>query len=1044
MKPAASKPDFISLEHRVLDFWNEIRVLDRLREIRKDAPPFRFVDGPITANNPMGVHHAWGRTLKDVFIRYKTRNGHSCRFQNGFDCQGLWVEVEVEKALGFRGKPDIEAYGLDRFAEACKGRVEKFAKVISDQSIRLGQMMDWDHSYYTHTDENILGIWHFLKKCSANGWLYRSHLPMPWCPRCGTSLSEHEMAGSYKEMEHQSIFAQVPIVGDPSRRLLLWTTTPWTLPANVAAAVHPDLDYVEVSAPELPWKLVLGKENLKALGTIRGKIERTFKGAELVGLRYETFFPDFAAQKGVEHRVVGWTEVLAAEGTGIVHIAPGCGLEDFELGKTEGLVQIAPVDESGNFLAGFGELTGKNASAVAQEVADALQASGKLLRTEMYRHNYPHCWRCKGELIFRLVGEWFISAKEIRPRMIDAARTVKWKPEHVGKRMENWLENMGDWCISRKRYWGLPLPFFVCGCGKTEVIGSREELRARAIDPAKVDALPELHRPWIDEISIRCSACNEVVPRVVEVGDCWLDAGIVPYSTQGAFTNPEEWKRQFPVEWVCEMQEQVRLWFYSMLFMGVTISDCSPYEQVLAYERVISEEGTKFSKTGYMIHFDEAVEKMGADVMRYLFCGQPVTSELRFGYGTAEIAWRKLASLWNIYAFFVTYALVDDPKDIVDPKVDELGITDRWLLARTARFVSESTGRYEEQSTAGVVREFEEFAEDVSNWYVRVSRRRFWRKGEEADKRAAYGVLYRALKSAAQVMSPIIPFFAEEIWQNVVRSIEPAERESIHCSDWTEIPASWGDEGLLARTAEIRKAISLALELREKAGLRVRQPLPKMYVLAPGKAEAFREQASLVQSELNVKAIEVVEAASSFRGTRLALDFKKAGPVLKGQANAVKAWLEGLDVAACLPLVAKLDAGEPLRAPGIDVDLPGEIFVRKETTLAGYAEASDGPLTVALDTSSTPELVREGLARDLVRLVQTLRKEAGLEITDRIELALAIDAAEMRQALDEHRAWIEEEVLATKLIEGALDGATGSADWTIQGHEVKAGIRKAV
>ncbi|MFA6004655.1 MAG: class I tRNA ligase family protein, partial [Elusimicrobiota bacterium] len=616
MKPAAAMPRLTEIDKRMLQFWKEHDSFEKLRTLRRDRPPFRFVDGPITANNPMGVHHAWGRTLKDAFIRYKAMRGFSCRYQNGFDCQGLWVEVEVEKEIGCKGKPDIERYGIDKFSRKCRERVDRFSRIQAEQSVRLGQWMDWDNSYYTHTDTNILGIWHFLKLCHKNGWLTQKALPMPWCPRCGTSLSEHEMSGSHQDLKHLSVFVHLPLQDDPKRRLLLWTTTPWTLSANTAAAVNPELQYAEVSSPQWDHTLILCKDAIDKIKAFTPKVLRVFSGSELVGLRFETFFPEFEAQKDVVHKVVAWSQVDAKEGSGIVHIAPGCGREDHELGQEQGLRQICPVDDNGNFLSGFGWLTGRNASSVADDVAGALEKAGKLLKSEMYTHSYPVCWRCKSEIIFRLVNEWFIRSEEIKPRLIQAAQAVNWMPDYIGKRMEDWLQNMGDWCISRKRFWGLPLPFYICkDCGEFTVVGSREELKKLAVDPAKVDALPELHKPWIDGVDIRCPKCTQPVTRVVEVGDCWLDAGIVPYSTTGYFQDRAAWEKQYPIEWVCEMREQVRLWFYSMLFMGVTISGRAPYEKVLSYERVISEEGTKFSKTGYMIHFDEAVEKLGGDAM---------------------------------------------------------------------------------------------------------------------------------------------------------------------------------------------------------------------------------------------------------------------------------------------------------------------------------------------------------------------------------------------------------------------------------------------
>jgi isoleucyl-tRNA synthetase len=1043
MKRVPTPPDFVAREHEVLDFWKDNRSFEALRQKLRDKPLFRFVDGPITANNPMGVHHAWGRTLKDVFIRYKAMTGHNCRFQNGFDCQGLWVEVEVEKALGFDGKKDIEEFGLDRFSEACNERVETFAKVITDQSIRLGQWMDWDNSYYTHSDLNITSIWHFLKVCADNGWLYKKGLPMPWCPRCGTSLSEHEMAGSHAETEHLSIYGRVPLKDRPDTRLLIWTTTPWTLAANTAAAVNPDLSYVEVSSPDWDHTLILAKDALGVLKEFPGEILREFPGRELVGLRFETFFPDLDAQKAVDHRIVAWDLVGGEEGSGIVHMAPGCGREDFEVGTEQGLAVVVPVDDNGVFVDGFGFLTGKVADQVPEEVAAALDAAGKLLKTEMYSHSYPHCWRCKGELIFRLVEEWFIRSDDIRPRLIEAARSVNWRPDYIGKRMENWLTNMGDWCISRKRFWGLPLPFYPCrSCGETTVLGSKEALREHAADPSEVDALQELHRPWIDAIKIRCPACEGEVERVKEVGDCWMDAGIVTYSTTGYFDDPSAWKEAYPIEWICEMREQVRLWFYSMLYMGVAIGERAPYEDVLTYERVVHESGKMFSKTGYMIPFDEAVEKMGADAMRWLFCRQPITSEVRFGYHTGQIATRRLTDLWNIYAFFVTYALIDSPEVDVAPSDARLRVTDRWLLARTARMLQVSREAYETFDTSVVVREVEEYLDEVSNWYVRVSRRRFWRAGADADKQACYGALYQAIKTTTLVLAPIVPFVTEAIWQNLVRSMEPDAPESVHHADWPDAMDFWVDPDLLERTAALRKVIGLSLNLRDQAGMRVRQPLPTLYVMADGPArKAVQEQGSLLEREVNVRRVTLVDEDSAFRSHRLSLNFKKAGPVLRGEVNHAKEALSKIAREPMAEMVRRYDAGESILIPGIDQTIPADIFVKQGQCAEGFLEGTDGDLTAALDVRVNAELHREGLARDLVRKLQVLRRTTGLELTDRIALAITTDDEELRAAVDEHRDYIMEEVLAATLANGGLDEPDASEEWELQERTVKASIR---
>ncbi len=1031
-----------ALEEEILTFWRDSRAFEQLRKLRAGKPLFRFVDGPITANNPMGVHHAWGRTLKDVFLRYKAMTGHSAKYQNGFDCQGLWVEVEVERSIGSNGKPDIERFGLDNFSRQCRARVDKYAKVIAEQSARLGMWMDWDHSYFTYDDSNITGIWAFLKECEQRGWLYQKGLPMPWCWRCGTSLSEHEMAGSHKDLEHLSVYVMASLKSNPSRRLLLWTTTPWTLAANVAAAVNADLTYFEVSSHHWNHTLILGKEAMGKIKEFHPKVERELSGAELLGEEYEPFFPELPQQSEIQHRVVPWKDVDAVEGSGIVHIAPGCGREDHELGLELGLPAISPVDGNGHYFPNYGWLASKHAADVAQDISYALKESGKLLKAEMYQHSYPVCWRCKTELIFRLVDEWFISCFEIRPKMLEAARTVTWIPDYVGKSMEDWLTNMGDWCISRKRYWGLPLPIYVCGqCNTRTVVGSKEELRALAVDPAAVDRLPELHRPWIDDVRIRCPRCSAEVPRVVEVGDCWLDAGIVPFSTLGYFDDREAWKRAYPAEWISEMREQVRLWFYSMLFMSVTLEGRSPYEKVLSYESVVSEEGARFSKTGFMIQFDDAVNKVGADPMRYLFCSRPVSVNMRFSYKLADMAARKIADLWNIYTFLVNYAIIDQPDLSKPAAAGTLQVTDRWLRARTAVMLDDVKRGYESYDTPAVIRDVEQYLDDVSNWYVRVSRRRFWRSGHDADKHAAYSTLLASLRATTLALAPIIPFVTERIWQNAVRGLDPAAPESVHHADWPEAPAGWRDEAVLRRTETVRNVIRLGLKVRAQATIRVRQPLQAAYVVFSGeKRAAVEEQSALIQSELNVKEICFAADAEAFFQHAVKVDWKSANAHFRRDAGRFRSAFESLDDSARAALAAQIAAGAEVQVSGFDQPAPASVFRIERAPHPRYGVAEEGDVLVALDLDLPESLKREGLVRDLVRNLQVFRKDAGLSVTQRIELSLVTDSPLLRQAIGEHRDYIMDEVLALKLEASALPGAKASQAVDLDGHSVQAAM----
>ncbi|MCR4925779.1 MAG: isoleucine--tRNA ligase [Clostridiales bacterium] len=1039
--------NFIEMEHEVMQFWEDNQCFEKLREKNKNGERFRFLDGPITANNPMGIHHAWGRSLKDIFIRYKAMNGYSCRCQNGFDSQGLWVEVEVEKELGFKTKKEIEDYGMDKFTHKCVDRVKHFSGIITEQSKRLGQWMDWENSYYTNTDTNIQGIWHFLKTCDNNGWIQREYKPMPWCPRCGTSLSEHEMTGSYKMITHNSVFFKLPLE-ELDCKIVAWTTTPWTLSSNVALAVNPEIDYVEVKVKSDEKHLILAKNAIKYLEDDKLEVIRALKGEELVGLHYETCFPDFEAQQGFEHKVVAWEDVDAEEGTGVVHIAPGCGVEDFELGVRLGLPQIMPIDDMGIILDKFGWMTGKDSHTVADEVFEHLKEANKLYKVMPIEHSYPVCWRCKSEVVFRLVPAWYIRTDEIKPKLIEASSKVKWEPESNGKRMADWLNNMGDWNISRKRYYGMPLPFYPCECGHVHVVGSKKELRELAVNPEQVDKLPELHRPWIDDIKIKCPECGKEVSRVSEIGDVWLDAGIVPFSTFGYFNddNKEEWKKNFPAEWVTEMREQVRLWFYSMLFMSVTLEGRAPYERVLSYNTVVSEDGSKFSKTGFMIKFDEAAEKIGADTVRYLYAGAPVANDVRFGFNLGDEARRKMLSFWNIYTFFDTYAQIDKP--VFDNyKVDKNALSpmDKWLIIRTNEFIKKATACYDDYKTYVLMKDFEIFVDDISNWYIRLNRRRFWKTDDDNDKNVAYWTLFQALKAATQVMAPIIPFMTETIWQRLVRKVEPSSALSVHLSDWPKAIEGFENDGILEQTILARDVIATAMRLRNEHQIKVRQPLNKLFVCCDEETQkqlaVFQKQ---VLDELNIKNIEYINDFTVLEDGYLSVNFKEAGAVLKQDVNKFKQALESVDAETMAQLYKDVDAGNKVKVAGFDMEFEPSLFVKNTKTKQGIVSSEcESSATVALDVVLTEDLKMEGIVRDVVRQCQLLRKEAGYTVEQRIVMSINSTDDFVIKALTNMKEHIANELLADEVTFDKASGADLEKEVELGESKVTLAVKKA-
>jgi isoleucyl-tRNA synthetase len=1002
-QPLPKVPDHPAVENETLAWWEQARIFDKLREQNRGGPTFSFMDGPITANNPAGVHHGHGRTLKDVFQRYKALRGFDQRYQNGFDSQGLWVEVEVEKSLGLGSKREIEEYGLAAFARACRDRVAHYSELMTRQCIRLGQWMDWDNDYYTFSDTNIEYIWRFLKAIHEKGWLYKGHRSTQWCPRCGTSLSQHEQAGeeNYVEMEHPSLFVRFPLRERKGEALVVWTTTPWTLPANVAAAVRPDAEYGLTADGR--WVAVDRYPDEEFAETKRGE--------QLVGWQYVGPFDELEAQSGVVHRVIPWDDVSLDEGTGIVHIAPGAGAEDFELSRVHDLPVLAPIDEAGRMLPPYGPFAGLTTGEVAEPVTAALQERGLLADVGTISHRYPICWRCKTPLVFRVVDDWFISAQEIRQPMLDANDTVEWTPPQYKKRMDDWLRNMGDWNISRKRYFGLPLPFYPCACGHLNVIGSKAELEERGV--SGLDQLEELHRPWIDAVQIRCSECDRAVSRIEEVGDAWLDAGIVHFSTLG-WQNDEwiehgyatgasaglsgadlpdhaYWDKWFPADWVSEMREQIRLWFYSQCFMSVALTGRSPYRRVLTYEKVYDEHGKAMHKsTGNAIELNDALDRIGADVMRWLYCAQAPSEPLRFGYGLADDVKRRFLTFWNSVSFFVEYANIagfTPSFSSLEPEVS--APLDRWLVERTHAFVRDAESAYETYDTVSVMKAYESYADDLSNWYIRRSRRRFWN-----DEQDAFATLWYALVQTLRTLAPVMPFVTDHLWRNLVQD----GPESVHLAPFPEVPEP--DRALLAEIDEVRRVVTLAHQARASSGLKLRQPLRRLIVEGANGASAHADE---IADEVRAKVVEFGAVESQLL---VKPNLPVLGPRLGKELPAIR---QALQAGEFEPL-----EGGRFRVAGHELE-SNEVLVERSGR-EGFAVASESGLTVAFDTELDDELLLEGRAYDLIRSVNQLRKDEGYEITDRV--VLTVPESE-RGVVEAHGDWIKREVLATEIGVGA-------------------------
>ncbi len=861
-------------EEKILKFWKENNVFQKLQKKIKGQKPWSFLDGPITANNPMGVHHAWGRTYKDLMQRYKAMQGFDERFQNGFDCQGLWVEVEVEKELGFKNKKDIEEYGIEKFVQKCKERVKKYSEIQTNQSIRLGQWMDWDNSYFTMSDENNYAIWYFLKKCKEENLLYKGRDVVPWCPRCGTAISQHEiLTEEYKEITHQSIFIKLPIKGEKNKFFVAWTTTPWTLPANVALAVNPDLDYVEIKNEEGSFILLEEKKDL-----ISGEVVKKMKGKSLEGLEYEGMFDNLPEAKksidGYPHKVVLWEEVTTEEGTGIVHIAPGCGQEDFQLSKELNLPAVNPTNDESRYVEGFGPLSGKLVSEVNSLIFENLEKKGLVLRIENYTHRYPTCWRCKSELIFRLVDEWYISMDKMRDKLMVTAKKIKWIPSFGLERELDWLGHMDDWLISKKRYWGLTLPIYECQCGNFDVIGSKEELKERAVEGWDEFKSKSPHRPQVDKIKIKCSKCGEIISRIPDVGNPWLDAGIVPFSTIKYFEDKEYWKKWFPIKFICEsFPGQFKNWFYSLIVMSTILEESVPSETIFGYATVVDEKGEEMHKSkGNAIWFDEAIEKIGADIARWMYIRKNPSMNLKFGYNVARETKRKVLTLWNSYNFFKIYTSKEDIKKIEEAFLKSDNILDQWIISRfnsLIKNVTEKLDSYNIYKSALAIEDF--FIEDLSLWYIRRSRRRLQRPQNEKEKKEITGTFYYILLNLCKIIAPMMPFLAEEMYLELKKEEMP---ESIHLFDWPKYEESRIDNKLENKMDEVREIVNKVLAERSELGIKVRQPLNNLEI-SNKELEKEEELLEIIKKEVNVKNVSFGEEMKL--DTKITPELKKEG-----------------------------------------------------------------------------------------------------------------------------------------------------------------------
>jgi len=922
-KEINSNHNFIEMEHKWLRYWYEKGIVNKYLYKNKNSNKyFSFLDGPITANNPMGVHHAWGRTYKDLWPKFYNLLGFRQRFQNGFDCQGLWVEVEVEKELGLKTKKDIENLvpgdkfaSIAKFVDLCKKRVYRFSKIQTEQSKRLGYFADWEHSYYTMSDENNYMIWTFLKKCYENGWIYKGQESVPWCPRCQTAISQHEiLTEDYKEVVHEAVYMKFKLKSQNSKGkfeeksnkneyLLVWTTTPWTIPANIAVAVEEEYDYslVEVKSGERYW--IANNLVQKVLSEDLTKVIKTVKGRDLVGLKYEGAFDNLPAVSKVAkeysnnfHIVIATDEKILPinleEGTGLVHIAVSAGAEDYKIGKKLDLPMIPVIDDEANYLDGFGQFSFKNAKKYPKLILDYMKKNGYVYKLHNYKHRYPACWRCKTELVWKVADEWYIAMdkpsklkiksknlklnnKTLRERMIEVAKKIKWIPKFGLDRELDWLKNMDDWLISKKnRYWGLSLPIYECKeCGYFTVIGSKEELKEKAVEGWEKFEGHSPHKPYIDLVKIKCEKCGALVSRIDDVGNPWLDAGIVPYSTitennQGEplyKTDKKKWQKWFPADFITEsFPGQFKNWFYALIAMSTVMENKPPFKRVLGYGTLLGEDGRPMHKSwGNSIEFNEGADKIGVDVMRWMYARQNPSENMLFGYKKADEVRRQFyLILWNVYKFFIDYVNLDKLEINTDlEKLNleilfknlKLNILDKWILSRFTfliDFVEKSLKNFEARSAS---LEIEKFVSDLSTWYVRRSRERVWVNSEDKeDKKAFYNTMYYILVNLSIILSPFIPFLSEEIYKNLTKG------ESVHLENWPKVNNKFYDKNLEEQMEKARKLVEIGHAKRKELGVKVRMPLANLKIEVDFSPRLIiKEIWPIILSELNIKNISV-------------------------------------------------------------------------------------------------------------------------------------------------------------------------------------------
>ncbi len=1061
-----TKVDFPKMEERILRFWKERKVFEKSLTLRQDAPRYVFYEGPPTANGLPGTHHVLARIFKDLFPRYKTMRGYYVLRKGGWDCHGLPVELEIEKELGIagKGKKAIEDYGIARFNARCRESVFRYVKEWEELTDRIGFWIDMEHPYITLNNEYIESVWWILKQFWDKGLLYQGYKVVPYCPRCGTPLSDHEVALGYRETDDPSIYVKFPLRDRPDTYFLVWTTTPWTLPGNVALAVHPDVKYVLVEQTRngRTERLILAEE---LIGVLEGdyKFIESLSARELAGLHYQPLYTFLPVDRDYCYVVLA-DFVTTDEGTGIVHMAPAFGAEDLEVGREYGLPVLHTVDPEGAFIDQVTPWRGLFVKDADPLIIKDLQERGLMYKVGTYRHVYPFCWRCDTPLLYYAKTTWFIETTRFKDKLLANNQEINWYPAHIKDgRFGNWLKGNVDWALGRDRYWGTPLPIWVCDdCRRRECIGSVAELEERTGRDLKG---LDLHRPYVDAVTYTCPECGGTMRRVPEVIDCWFDSGAMPVAQwHYPFENQELFKEQFPADFICEAVDQTRGWFYSLHAISTLLFEQPCYRNVVCLGLILDEKGEKMSKSrGNVVDPWEVIDAHGADALRwYLFTAGPPGNDRRFSVKlVGEVVRRFLRTLWNTYSFFVTYANIDgwrpsgrfvagksvdsSASESTNPKFTSLSALDRWILSELHLLIQRVTAALDDYDVTGAARPIERFVNDLSNWYVRRSRRRFWKSENDRDKAAAYLTLYECLVTLAKLLAPFLPFTAEEIYRNLVYNVDEGAPESVHLCDWPVADESLIDRTLVEDTRLVMRLASLGRAARSQAGIKLRQPLSKALLVVRSDKEVQRilRLSDQLLDELNVKALDFLEDPSQVVDYTVrpipAVLGKKYGALLPRIAKTIAE----LDQADLARRVARGEEIE-LRVDGRRVTLlPEELEVSAEAK-EGYAFAQEAGYLVAVSTALSPELIKEGLARELVRRIQNMRKEADFRIEDRIVTYYSAGPS-LKEVLTDSRygGYIESETLSRRLIEGQPPPEAYVKELEIEGERIVLGIVRA-